>query len=173
MSNIMLDLESMSTAPDAALIAIGAVRFSQTEITDRYHEIVELKSCMAAGLRADADTIVWWMQQSESARSVFQTGPIPPVKITKALLRFSEWVGPENTYMWGCGSDFDNVILSNAYKACGIKQPWSFWNNMCYRTVKNMNPSIKMDRIGTHHNAVDDAESQALHLIKIFNARGA
>ena len=29
---------------------------------------------------------------------------------------------------------------------------------------------IKIKRKGAHHNALDDAESQALHLIEIFNS---
>jgi inhibitor of KinA sporulation pathway (predicted exonuclease) len=33
-----------------------------------------------------------------------------------------------------------------------------------------LRPSIKLERVGTHHNALDDAKSQALHLMKILEA---
>jgi hypothetical protein len=35
-----------------------------------------------------------------------------------------------------------------------------------------MYPSVKLVRTGTHHNAVDDAESQAVHLIDICKTYG-
>ncbi len=69
--------------------------------------------------------------------------------------------------MWGCGSDFDNVVLANAYTMCGLKAPWNFWNNRCYRTIKARYPEVEFERVGVYHRAVDDARSQALHLMKI------
>jgi exodeoxyribonuclease VIII len=44
---------------------------------------------------------------------------------------------------------------------------WEFWKDRCYRTIKNCYPDVPFDRRGTHHNALDDARSQALHLIAI------
>ena len=69
--------------------------------------------------------------------------------------------------MWGNGATFDNVILANAYRGAGLPVPWKFWNDKCYRTIKGFFPQIKLQRIGTHHNAQDDAESQAWHLINM------
>jgi exodeoxyribonuclease VIII len=46
--------------------------------------------------------------------------------------------------------------------------PWQFWNSRCYRTVKSLYPDNKLKRSGTYHNAVDDAESQARHLIELL-----
>jgi exodeoxyribonuclease VIII len=50
--------------------------------------------------------------------------------------------------------------------------PWPFWKDKCYRTVKGIWKDIKLDRVGTHHNALHDAESQAEHLIAINRAAG-
>ena len=36
-------------------------------------------------------------------------------------------------------------------------------------TIKNLSPDIRIETSGTRHNALDDAVSQAHHLIKIFN----
>ena len=52
MNDIMLDLETMGTGTDAAIIAIGAVRFD-AKVTDRVHRIVALQSSVDAGLRMD------------------------------------------------------------------------------------------------------------------------
>jgi exodeoxyribonuclease VIII len=50
-------------------------------------------------------------------------------------------------------------------------QPWRHWNDRCYRTVKSLYPDVKLERVGTHHNAVDDAESQARHLIAMLGGQ--
>ena len=47
-----------------------------------------------------------------------------------ALQSLAVFLG-ENAILWGNGSDFDNAILANAYRAIGQQQPWKFWNNRC------------------------------------------
>lgn len=111
---------------------------------------------------------MWWLKQSEEARSYFFNNDNAP-SLMDALHRFSEFYNKHNGMVWGNGAMFDNSILGNSYKRCGLDVPWKFWNDMCYRTIKNMNKHIPIGRVGTYHNAVDDAESQALHLIKILN----
>ena len=74
--------------------------------------------------------------------------------------------------MWGNGAEFDNVILSQAYKNVEKEVPWQYYNNRCYRTVKNLFPHIEMERVGAHHNALDDAKSQAEHLLGIIRTVG-
>ncbi len=165
MNNVMLDLETMGTGNNAAIIAIGAVRFNK-DITDRFYQVIDLGSCIDAGLEIDPSTVMWWMRQSDDARKQFDR---PNVTLQTALVRFSAWV-KDNAKMWGNGSDFDNVILANAYKKCFLELPWKFYDNRCYRTIKNMNPGIKMERTGTYHCALDDAESQAKHLMQILSA---
>ena len=161
---VMVDLETMGTGANSAIIAIGAVVFENYKVTDEFYRVVDLQSCIDAGLEMDASTVMWWMQQSDEARAQFNKSSNT---LQEVLEDFSVWC-PDNAQMWGNGAAFDNVILSNAYKKCGMTQPWKFWNDMCYRTLKNMNPKIKMERVGTYHNALDDAKSQALHLMKIF-----
>ena len=163
-NNIMLDLETMSLSPYAAIIAIGAVRFDDEKILDKFYMTIDLSSSVEAGMHMSANTVLWWMKQKDEARKQFLNDN---TDIVTALIAFSDWVG-DNAVVWGNGSAFDNVILSNAYELLAIQQPWPYTNDRCYRTVKNLYPNILLDRIGTHHNAINDAESQALHLIKIL-----
>lgn len=165
MSHIMLDLETMGNGPQAAIIAIGAVAFDLSGIKDRFYTQVSLESSIGAGLIADSSTIVWWMLQSDEARAAFKDNDRAP-ELSRALWQFTQWfrqVGGEQ--VWGNGASFDNAILSNAYRAVGSEQPWKFWNDRCYRTFKSLFNVVPMQRIGTHHNALHDAESQAQHLI--------
>lgn len=168
--NIMLDLETMGNGANAAIIAIGAVAFDKSGIhQDKFYRQVSLESSVAIGMECDPSTIMWWMQQSDEARGAF-AGNEKALHINQALIDFSNWFASvDGVEVWGNGASFDNVILYSAYKKAGLTQPWKFWNDRCYRTIKAMKPSVKADRIGTYHNAVDDAETQAVHLMKILN----
>lgn len=176
--HIMLDLETFSSAHDAAIVAIGAVRFYPKEdglgtakqLGATFYRTISAKSAQARGGRIDGDTVIWWLGQSEAARNAII---VDPVLVESALKDLSIWIRevPVNG-IWGNGADFDNVIISNAYKSINWTQPWSYSLNRCYRTIKNLAPEIKMERIGEAHNALDDAISQASHLCKIVKELG-
>ena len=168
MNEVMLDLETMGTGSNAAIIAIGAVRFDTgtQETTDEFYEVVDLQSCVDFGLEIDPSTVMWWMRQSDEARKEFERRGEP---LHVVLLNFEAWLG-EDAVVWGNGAAFDNTILANAYRKCAIKQPWMFWDDRCYRTMKCLYPEVPFVRLGDHHNAVDDARSQAEHLMRIIQA---
>lgn len=176
-TRIMLDLETLGTAPGSAILAIGAVKFGNSECYAAFYERVDLKTSVAAGLTMDPATVLWWLQQSDEARLEITRGG---GGIQWALQQFSEWVwslqreepvveGEEwEIEMWGNGASFDNVLLSVAYERVGLTRPWKYSNDRCYRTVKNLYPDIPLQRDGTHHNALDDARSQAMHLMAML-----
>lgn len=171
MQHVMVDLETMGNSSNCAIISIGAVQFDPrgSELGAEFYEIVSLESCQKAGLVIDPSTVMWWMQQSEEARAQFNRAG--KVDLPVALDMFSVWFkGNGCVYLWGNGSDFDNVIMVNAYKACGIECPWKFWNHRCYRTLKSENKGVPMKRQGTYHSAIDDAKSQAVHLQEIYKS---
>lgn len=172
MNKIMVDLETMGTSSNAAIVSIGAVEFDSSGLGREFYRAIDLESSIRMGGIVDASTVLWWMKQLNDARSsTFNTGL--SYQLPVSLLELSGWMAQLGTKsdieVWGNGAAFDNVILANAYKMCGLIQPWEFWGDRCYRTVKSLNPDIPFERIGTHHNALDDAKSQALHLVRILN----
>ena len=170
---VMLDLETMGNNSNSAIIAIGAVAFDDNKVTSKFYTEINLQSAIDNKGVVDGSTVAWWLKQSDEARKAFQNNDSAP-HIMVALSDFAKWykeVGGDQ--VWGNGAMFDNTILGNAYKNNSLAIPWKFWNDMCYRTVKGMHKHIKLERVGTYHNAVDDAESQALHLIKILNSNKA
>ena len=175
-TNIMLDLETWGTKPGSVITSIGAVVFNDDAIQkgefESFYYRINPKSCTDAGLAIDPDTVLWWMKQSDKARSEFE---LSSFHIEVALAHFSHFclAGREGEpVLWGNGATFDNALLRAAYEACGIVPPWSPFHDRCYRTAKSYRPDIKMARTGTHHNALDDARSQAEHLIRIHKAMG-
>ena len=142
------------------------------EIVDKFYQQVSLESSVSNGMQIDTSTILWWLKQSEEARSAFNDNEKSD-SLLSALTNFSKWFDSVGGIeVWGNGAAFDNTILSSAYGMVKVEQPWKFWNGRCYRTMKNMHPDVELKRTGTHHNAVDDAESQALHLIDICKQKG-
>jgi len=175
MLNIMIDLETMSTAPNAAIVAIGAVAFDTDLFTLHpleFYTTVSLQSSMDAGLHVSASTILWWLQHDDEARAeLVGRGAL---RLSDALARLTSWMlavipDKDKRLVWGNGAAFDNVILAAAYAATWGTFPWHFWNDRCYLTMKNLYPATGMPTfVGTKHKAVDDARMQALHLMEIL-----
>lgn len=170
MNNVMIDLETMSTDSNAAIVSIGAVFFNENEIGKKFYVNVDLGSSVMAGGVTDQDTINWWNKQPEKVKRALDD---MKQSIEMALQLFSEFLGDaKNIKIWGNSSAFDNVILANAYKRLGKDVPWQFWDDRCYRTMKSLFKDVEMKREGDHHNAEDDAVSQSKHLIEIVKKHG-
>ena len=166
--HVMIDLETMGTRPNAPIIAIGAVMFDGNGTIEEFYVNIDLESAVDdSHAVVDPKTVLWWMEQGGEARAALRGDK---KKVLTALYEFRDWLKPvEPEGVWGNGASFDNIILSETYRRLNLAPPWPFWADRCYRTMKNMYPHIQMDRSGVHHNALDDAKSQANHLIKIWS----
>jgi len=170
----MVDIETMSTLPEAAVLSIGACAFdpdSDTPITERFLVTISLASNEQASRHLSADTISWWLQQKpEALRAMFE-GQI--TNLRQALVRFRTWAQhqkPAISHIWANDPDFDIVILQSAARSVGELWPWKFWMNRSVRTVGELayrDPNERREAmtsfraIGTHHRADDDAIAQA------------
>jgi exodeoxyribonuclease VIII len=183
MAQIMLDLETFGTRPGAAIWQIGACEFDlQSGRLGRAIQIdVDPGTCQLIGLGIDAETVKWWMQQSQSARARMANAT---KHVSVALNEFSEWV-KEDSQVWGNGAGFDQVLLREAYLRAGRPTPWQFWNDRCFRTIKNLYgveapKPLTLDQYRAHglvldgdiacelHVAAWDSIVQAHWLLKIF-----
>lgn len=184
-TQVMLDLETLGTKPGCKVLSIGACVFDGLGSHDQLQFYVEVKRDTGQeALAEDPDTISWWTKQSPEARALLSTPEENKQTLTAALLMFNKWLrdvagvderGNVRVRVWGNGADFDNAVLARAYDACKVKQGWPHWGNRCYRTLKNLRPAVSLERVGTHHNALDDALSQADHcsqLLKVLRLWG-
>lgn len=171
MEQVMIDLETMGTGNDAAIIAIGAVKFvvdgQEAQILDRFYRVIKLSSAVSMGGKISPDTVLWWLQQSSNARNSLLNEL--SCNMLQALNDFSVWFGKDKP-IWGNGAVFDNVILKSAFDRSEANVPWTYRSDRCYRTIKAMFPQIPFqpsdDAIA--HHALHDAEQQAIHLIEIL-----
>lgn len=167
-THVMLDIETFGTSPGSVIKAIGAVKFDGQKVYAKFHKHIDTESSMKAGLTLDGPTVQWWLTQSDEARNGMCLLGEPLAKVLEEL---TVWISTPDAIVWGNGATFDNTLVAAAYKAVDQPLPWSYKNSQCYRTVKNANRDLPIDafRVGTHHSALDDAESQALHLMAIWN----
>lgn len=174
MNDVMVDLETLGTLPGSAILSIGAVAFDEFGVGDEeFYMPITRGSCEALGLKTSPETLAWWEKQSEEARRVLNDPD--GFMLEQALHGFDCWLREnfsENVRIWGNGANFDNPLLACAYEAINVKPCYKFYNERCYRTVKNQYPDVKLERSGTYHNALDDARCQAEHLVRICQTRG-
>ena len=163
-NHVMIDLETLDNVGTAAIVAIGACVFSGPKQGEKFYTAVDQTSSIALGLSVSLGTMEWWAKQTPQARAVFDDPD--RLKILVALEAFAQWLFPlgEDVRVWGNGASFDNAILAHAYRKAGRELPWAFWNDRCYRTIA-AGISERREQLGTHHNALDDALSQAQHLV--------
>lgn len=171
MNNLMIDLETLGTASNAAILSIGAVKFdllSDRIEHDAFYTAVDIESNFAAGRVASGSTLQWWMQQAPGAQAVFQEKGMP---LEQMLIDLKAWLaGPIDWVVWAKGPSFDITMLDNAFQHFGIDVPWKFWNVRCVRTYENL-PGAKNicgSDTGVAHNALNDAYKQAQTVQKIY-----
>lgn len=171
MKHFMIDLETMGLRPTSAILSIGIVLFDQTRIIDKFYTPVSLASCKEFGLTTDKSTEDWWAKQSDVARKAWDTPDAPT--LMEAMVAMANWMrshGPMGQICpWGNGADFDIVLLVNACRALGVEPPWPFYNHHCFRTMKNVFKVEPSARVGTYHNALDDAVTQTNWLHRILD----
>lgn len=171
----MVDIETLASSPDAAIIAIGATTFdpSGSGPIDTFYCAVDGKSAQQYG-SIDAQTIAWWFDQTQAARDAWIRHQ-PKLFLPEALLlldhfyrgkeeiRTGVWAGAKEpcARMWSHGATFDAVVLAHAYKAVGLPMPWGFRDVRDTRTLFELFPPewpTNLDK----HNALADAVAQTI-----------
>lgn len=165
---VMLDIETLGTSSNSLILSIGAT----TNTGKTFEVLIDPESCEEFGLKIDARTVMWWMSQSDKAREIFNSGDTDPLDV--ALEKFAKWINWSKVdEAWCNGTDFDFVILENAFKACGMSTPWPYWVKRDLRTVKKCFNRKDLEAKPTvTHSALADAQAQMLTLANLRGAYG-
>jgi hypothetical protein len=137
-THVMVDIETLGTSPGSAIVSIGAVAFepSTGALGREFEAHIDLQSACSIGLKVEASTVLWWMGQSDAARhAAFDAIDSQP--IADALVAFASWldtVSPQRR-LWAHGASFDPVLLTAAYQAVKLKEPWTFRDVRDTRTI--------------------------------------
>ena len=160
--DIMLDIETLATSPDAVVLTFGAIKFDpfnpSIQMSDGIYFRINVDEQIDLGRRVDEGTVAWWGTQSAEVReeALGETDRVSLEDFTKALNKFV--VGA--TRIWAQGPVFDIVILENLYRQIGKPAPWQYYSIRDSRTLLK---ALGDDRKGGTllHNALADAVSQA------------
>lgn len=169
MEHLMIDIETMANESFSAIISLAAVEFdiNTGQTGKEFYINISLQSCIDLGLIVNADTIMWWMKQSDEARKSL-TGD--SVSINEALLSFSGFCN-KDYQVWGNSARFDLGILQNAYNKAKLPICWDFRKERCVRTLVSFRPETKAyyKYIGTAHNALADCYNQIAYCSLIWS----
>ena len=171
-TDIMIDLETLATSTDAAILTIGAVKFDpfgkdiDEPAMDSFYVRVDLDSCHDIGLVTNDDTIAWWANQSKEAQdeAFGDKGRIP---ITDAFIQLYKFCWGAKR-VWSNGSVFDIMICEHVFKKIGKAVPWQFWQIRDVRTAFDIGIDPKRPPVTAHH-ALHDAYNQAVGIQNVYN----
>ena len=160
--DIMLDIETLATSPDAVVLTFGAIKFDpfnpSIQMSAGIYFRINVDEQIDLGRRVDQGTVAWWGTQSAEVReeALGETDRASLEDFTKALNKFV--VGAAR--IWAQGPVFDIVILENLYRQIGKPAPWQYYSIRDSRTLLK---ALGDDRKGGAllHNALADAVSQA------------
>jgi hypothetical protein len=177
-TDIMIDLETLATSPDATVLSIGAVKFDPfgDELNDAqmdsFYLRVDLDSCDRLGLVTSDSTIAWWAQQSQEAQdeAFNPEGRVDIVDAMNQLYKFC-WGAKR---VWSNGAGFDVVIMEHIYRKINKAYPWSYWAVRDCRTIYDLGIEANRPPVLKHH-ALEDAWNQAVgvqNVLKELRSRG-
>ena len=169
--DIMLDLETLGTRPDAAIIQIGAVLFEpksggKIDNANGFNQHVIYQDGSGS---VDHGTLGFWCTE----KNVKRMGENMQKKaefLPKVLSDFTAW--PVNVLgswdavgrIWAKPSVFDVTILRSAFIRTGTEAPWNLRSPRdCYTVFDLVGGAPEVDWTGlVAHDAFDDAVGQAM-----------
>lgn len=169
-----IDMETLSTEHNAALLSIGAVihNFSTGQQVDTFYANITPESSIAAGLDVSESTKAWWAKQGQAAQDVLSVDQRP---LRDVLVDFAKWLAGHGVqYAIGNGPRADNQWLESACKAVGMQSPIKYWGDLDMRTLTFIGTHILgLDHWhntfkGVKHNALHDAINEAEFCNAVF-----
>ncbi len=179
--HVMLDLETMGTRLDAAIIQIGAVMFEARSggrmlNGQGFNRHVLLQDGQGT---LDHSTLCFWLREASAAKmgKALSEDALP---LSIVLREFKDWPEKCGTTwgavegVWAMPADFDLPILKSAFARLWGDVPWDRRDTRCARTLFSLvggKPTIDWTGM-TPHDAFDDAVGQALQVQKAMALLG-
>ena len=173
LTDIMIDLETLATSPDATILTIGAVKFDpfgddvNEPSCQKFYVRVDLDSCDRLGLVVNDDTVAWWANQSQEAQDE-AFNPDNRIDIVDAMHQLYKFCWGAKR-VWSHGAAFDVVICEHIFKKIQKAVPWSFWEVRCTRTLFDIGINPNRPPVLKHH-ALEDAWNQAVGVQNVYKA---
>ncbi len=165
----MLDLETLSTRTNAAVVQIAAIAFDPRVGDDPaaagHRTFNKFVRDIPDYCHVDPRTVSWWMQQ-QVAPSLGKKIETTGCSLLAALDQFCDWyvqLGQVEA-LWSHGATFDIPIVAYHCEVLGLKVPWSYRAPRDTRTLYSLAPGGMPAAVGyggaLTHDALYDCEIQ-------------
>ena len=169
----MIDLETLSTNPNATILTVGGVKldpYTTAEPSQGMYFRVDVNSQTEMGRDVMQETVNWWSKQpkeiSDEAFSDDNRASLDDM--IKKINKFS--VGVD--VFWCQGPLFDYAILQDIYKQLGYPVPWQYWQIRDSRTLFSLVPKDPDEKRTGLHNALEDCYFQAKKVQRVYKQLG-
>ena len=167
MTDVMIDLETFGVDSDAVICQIGACWFSEDGTVGREFICnVDVNRVQEYGFKYSGSAIQFWLKQPKEAQETLFNPE--PISINDALLNLNTFLAGSHS-IWS-HSNFDFVILMNAFKKMDIKPSFSYRTSCDIRTLNELTKRLGYKkesgilRDGIHHNGLDDSKFQVKYV---------
>lgn len=136
---IVIDIESMSTFPNAAMLAVAVViaRDDQPEQKNWIANAWFIAPELALG-HVDSPTMEWWQEQNETVKKAVFGGNLSPREALQYLNSFLQpHLVDDDYFIYADPAAFDFPILKTQFQQCGILQGWSWRREKCMSGMKH------------------------------------
>lgn len=181
--HVMIDIESLGTKPGAVVASIGAVVFQPTyrePIGRSFSSTIDIADAQKRGLTIDADTLAWWMHQSEQARASTFRGEWHLDEALAHLIAFVDEARAFSTdgdlRIWAHSQSFDLALLEAAFAVIDRRAPWNFREPRDTRTLFDLAgldfKAFPAEPGEVEHDALSDARHQVRAVIEAYRLLG-
>ena len=169
MIHAMIDLETLSTNPEAVILTVGGVKFdphSFTEPSQGMYFRVDVDSQTAMGREVMQLTLDWWAEQPKEI-SEEALGDKDRISLAKMLKTINKWAVGVDVF-WCQGPLFDYAILQDFYAQMKVPVPWNYWQIRDSRTLFSLVPRDLNEKRTGKHNALEDCYFQARKVQEVY-----
>lgn len=195
--DLMIDLETLSTAKNAAIVSIGGVLFDPR--ANNAYDLLRSRAFYASVRITDSmqicgegsvsgDTLEWWFLQEDAAIKALVDGN--QMNLAEALCGLwkythsrtenqPEWhrKSPIPQFVWANSPQFDCTILRHACEKTKAMYPFHYALERDLRTLEDIAwPDGEIPKPAhtgnVKHNAADDAVAQAIRVQNAYHQLG-
>ena len=173
MIHAMIDLETLSTRPNATILTIGGVKFdpySYAEPTHGIYHRIDVDSQTAMGRDVMDETVEWWGKQANDVREE-ALGDHDRIDLKYFIKQLNKWCVGVDVF-WCQGPLFDYAILQNFYAQMNVPVPWNYWQIRDSRTLFSLVPRDPKEKRTGLHNALEDCYFQAKKVQRVYKQLG-
>ena len=174
-TDMMIDLETLSTRASAVVVSLGAIVFNMrdeitnTQVISTYYEEFAIQEQIDKGCKVDESTIRWWMEKDIVVRKIMTDNGYRRCDVKNGLARFSVWVERFNSEVkriWSHGEAFDLAILPELYAQYNVPCRLDHRKFRDTKTLFDWGKKEEYEKLlrpkgETEHHALRDAINQA------------